>query len=153
MSAASPTAALHAVADRADLTEVLDAFSRVRFQTVRVTAELARELGVAPSDLRALIYLADHDSVTPKQVAHHLSVTTGALTGILDRVERVGYVHRAAHPSDRRSLLIELTPAGRDAVEETRAVYASAFAAAIAPEHVDLVVAIFDSLAAELGRR
>ena len=32
--------------------------------------------------------------------------TTGAITGIVDRLERAGYVRREAHPTDRRSVVI-----------------------------------------------
>jgi len=38
------------------------------------------------------------------------------MTALLDRLERVGYARRIPHPSDRRSILVELTDAGRTEV-------------------------------------
>lgn len=42
-------------------------------------------------------------------------LTTGAITGVIDRLERAGYVQRTADPQDHRRVLVELTPAAREA--------------------------------------
>jgi len=51
--------------------------------------------------------------VTATVLSRHLLVTAGNLTGIVDRLERDGLVKRTAHESDRRSVRIRLSPAGR----------------------------------------
>ncbi|HWA01026.1 MAG TPA: MarR family transcriptional regulator, partial [Caulobacterales bacterium] len=43
---------------------------------------------------------------TPGQLAKLSGFTTGAITGIVDRLERAGYAKREPNPNDRRSLLV-----------------------------------------------
>jgi DNA-binding MarR family transcriptional regulator len=51
--------------------------------------------------------------LTAAALSRHLLVTAGNLTGIVDRLERDGLVTRTAHESDRRSVRIRLSPAGK----------------------------------------
>lgn len=60
-------------------------------------------------------------------------VTTGAMTNRIDRLEQRGYVERGPAP-DRRSVLVRLTPAGRDLVDD------------ILESHMALERALLDSL-------
>ena len=46
------------------------------------------------------------------ELGARLIVTRATVTGLLDSLERRGFVHRAPNPADRRSLLVEITPAG-----------------------------------------
>jgi DNA-binding MarR family transcriptional regulator len=46
-------------------------------------------------------------------IASALSITVGGTSKLVDRIEAAGHCRRAANPHDRRSSLIELTPAGR----------------------------------------
>jgi DNA-binding MarR family transcriptional regulator len=68
--------------------------------------------GLTPSDLRALFWIAEHASMTPKAVAEHMEMTTGAITAISNRLSDRGLLHRVAHPHDRRSIFLELTQSG-----------------------------------------
>ena len=129
---------------------VLDAFAKLRVQNVRVIDRLAGSLGVVPSDYRALFFVADHDDATPKAVADFLGLTTGAMTTLVDRIEAAGLVARSAHPTDRRSIRLEVTPKGQKAVDFGRAKYNDAFADAIPVEHRELIAELFASLADEL---
>jgi DNA-binding MarR family transcriptional regulator len=43
----------------------------------------------------------------PIPVAELSGFTTGAITGIVDRLEKTGYVRRKPHPNDRRSVIVE----------------------------------------------
>jgi DNA-binding MarR family transcriptional regulator len=47
------------------------------------------------------------------ELSQRLMVTGGNVTGITDQLEAEGLVRRAAHPGDRRSFVVQLTPAGR----------------------------------------
>jgi DNA-binding MarR family transcriptional regulator len=47
-----------------------------------------------------------------------LHVSTGAMTNRLDKLERSGLVTRARDPADRRGVLLELTPAGREKLDQ-----------------------------------
>jgi DNA-binding MarR family transcriptional regulator len=73
---------------------------------------IARNLGVTPSELRTLFYIGREVSTTPKGLAGYLGMTTGAVTAISQKLVDGNLLHRVAHPDDRRSLYLELTPHG-----------------------------------------
>lgn len=85
----------------------------------RMRAALADEAGINATDLDALEHLEAGGPLTQRQLAERLSLTSGAITMLVDRLEASGWVRRLPHPSDRRSTLVELsrqalarTPAG-----------------------------------------
>jgi DNA-binding MarR family transcriptional regulator len=53
--------------------------------------------------------------MTLAQLAAAHGVDRPYATIIVDKLERLGFVERRPHPSDRRSKVVSLTPAGRDA--------------------------------------
>ncbi len=50
-----------------------------------------------------------------KELVQRTGQRPSTLTGVLDRLERRGLLGRTAHPRDRRSLQVVLTPEGRQA--------------------------------------
>ncbi len=54
------------------------------------------------------------EELTPSELAERTNVTRGTITGLLDGLEREGYVQRRNHPHDRRKLTIYLTEDGRN---------------------------------------
>jgi MarR family transcriptional regulator, 2-MHQ and catechol-resistance regulon repressor len=54
----------------------------------------------------------------PSVIAERLVVTTGSMTSLLDNLEKRGLVRRLPHPSDRRRLLIDITPEAQAIVDE-----------------------------------
>ena len=81
---------------------------------------LLRPLGVSAAGGLVLGQLRDHGSMSPSELGERLIVTRATVTGLLDSLERRGLVRRSAHPTDRRSLVVELTPAGRDVIAQVR---------------------------------
>lgn len=75
---------------------------------------IAQDAGVSATELRALFRVGRSVSITPKELAAHLGMTTGAITAIARRLVEAGLLHRVDHPGDRRSLYLELTPHGHD---------------------------------------
>lgn len=73
---------------------------------------IAHTMGVSVTELRALGVIAENDECTPRIVADRLDLTTGSVTALLDRLEEAGLVRRAKHPTDRRSVHLELTESG-----------------------------------------
>ena len=67
---------------------------------------VARRLGVTAADQRVLGVLGRMGVATPSQLAESTGLTTGAITGIVDRLERAGFAKRAPNPADRRSILV-----------------------------------------------
>jgi len=72
---------------------------------------LAERLAMNVTDLRCLEYLLQDPGLAPGQLADRSGLTTGAVTGVLDRLEKAGFIRRMADPRDRRRAVIETTPA------------------------------------------
>jgi DNA-binding MarR family transcriptional regulator len=85
--------------------------------TVLFHAIVAERLGLGPTDHKALSLLERHGPLTAGTLATITGLTTGAVTGVVDRLERGGYVQRMPDAQDRRKVVIAVrsTPA-RDAV-------------------------------------
>ena len=81
---------------------------------------VATKFNLTCSELRAVARVAEAGSITPKVLAKSLEMTTGAVTAISNRLVALELLARVAHPHDRRSLLLVLTPA---AEEITQTIY------------------------------
>lgn len=77
----------------------------------RMRAALASQAGISGTDLDALEHLEADGPLTQRQLGERLAFTSGAITMLVDRLEKAGWVRRLPHPSDRRSVLVELSPA------------------------------------------
>jgi DNA-binding MarR family transcriptional regulator len=69
---------------------------------------IADRLGINSSDLESLDLLQFHGSLSAGRLAELTGLTTGAITGLVDRLERAGFVRRTKDPRDRRRVIIEL---------------------------------------------
>lgn len=74
----------------------------------------AERLGINRTDLRCLDLLAGRRGMTAGDLSEETGLTPGAVTTVLDRMERAGYVNRVRDTADRRRVLVELTPAAHD---------------------------------------
>ena len=82
---------------------------------------VADYLGLNRTDTRCLDIIERLDGVSAGRLASEAGLSTGAVTTVLDRLERAGYARRVQDPGDRRRVLVELTPAAR---RELRELYA-----------------------------
>lgn len=89
--------------------------------------EFARKLGLNVTDLVCFAYVleAGDSPVTAGDLAGRVHVTTGAVTGILNRLERGGFVVRRPDPADGRRVRVVAVP---DAVERVTAIYGPYYA-------------------------
>jgi DNA-binding MarR family transcriptional regulator len=77
----------------------------------------ARRLGVNLTDLQCLSVIQSRGGVTAGELAVEAGLTSGAITGVIDRLERAGYAARQPDPEDRRRVTIAVTPAFYAAAE------------------------------------
>ncbi len=92
------------------LRQVTDADRRLR-------AAAAEHLGLTVPDFDALRFLAEAGPVPAGRIAEAMGITTGAVTGLVDRLERAGWVERARHEGDRRQVVVQVTATRRDALD------------------------------------
>ena len=74
----------------------------------------AELLGVGETDLRCLNIIENGGGLTAGELAVQAGLTAGAITGVIDRLEKAGYAQRISDPSDRRRIKVEVTPAFYD---------------------------------------
>jgi DNA-binding MarR family transcriptional regulator len=95
-----------------------------RRSTVDLLRELAASLdaltnaasphaGLNRTDMRALDIINMQQGLTAGQLASRLRLTTGAITGVLDRLERAGHARRTHDVEDRRRVVVQPTPEAR----------------------------------------
>ncbi|HEY6672213.1 MAG TPA: MarR family transcriptional regulator [Solirubrobacterales bacterium] len=70
----------------------------------------AERLGVNRTDLHCLNIIENSGGLTAGELADEAGLTTGAVTGVIDRLERAGYARRVSDPADRRRVKLEVTP-------------------------------------------
>ena len=152
---ASPTVVLPESAPDTDLAALMTAFRVLQMQHARVLDHESVARGLNPTDTRFVFFLAaaDGEGVTPKQAGEYLELSTGAMTSLVDRLERRGHIERRPNPQDRRSILIHLTPSGAEIAREIGGVYRDAFREVVAPEDRIRLAQAFDGLGAALARR
>lgn len=81
---------------------------------------VGQRLGLSGAERKCLDILDRLGPLSAGRIAEHTGLTTGAVTGMIDRLTRAGYVERTPNPADRRSILITLRPNTRlDAVLPT----------------------------------
>lgn len=79
---------------------------------------LAGQLGLNATDLRCLELAIAEPGLTPGRLAELSGLTTGAVTGVLDRLEKAGFVERRPDPGDRRSVTVQPSPTRSREVRE-----------------------------------
>ena len=70
----------------------------------------AARLGVSDTDLHCLNIIESRSGLTAGELAKESGLTTGAVTAVIDRLDRAGLARRVADERDRRKVLVEVTP-------------------------------------------
>jgi DNA-binding MarR family transcriptional regulator len=116
---------LHAFADR--LNEIMPLIMKGFFR--KQASPLVGTL--SPAQFLLLNYLQGQGESTMTAVARHLEVTTAAVTGLVERLVRDGYVQRLSDPRDRRIIKVRLSAKGSSLLtkltEQKRAVILKVF--------------------------
>jgi len=97
------------------------ALTRVGEADRRLRAAAAEHVGLTLADLDAVLYVAEQGPVPAGRIAEAMGITSGAVTGLVDRLERAGWVERARHEIDRRQVVVQLAPARRELIDADRA--------------------------------
>jgi DNA-binding MarR family transcriptional regulator len=69
---------------------------------------------VTPIQVMLLFFLQKNDGLSLTQISQGLMLENPTVTGLIDRLEKSGYVKRSDHPNDRRVYLVYLTEKGNN---------------------------------------
>lgn len=67
-----------------------------------------------------MAYLSSEDYLTMSDIAKKMGHSTAAATGLVDRLEKLGYVERVHAAEDRRKIMVRITSKGTDMVARMR---------------------------------
>lgn len=91
---------------------------------LRESQRLFRPHGLTAAQYNVLKVLADHPKgLSQRELSDLLVVERSNVTGLLDRMEKAGWVRRADHPQDRRVYQVSLTPSGRRLLAKVQPLY------------------------------
>ena len=77
---------------------------------------MSERMGFNVTDMECLRLLYLKGIATPSELARYTSLTSGATTAMLDRLERAGMIERRPNPEDRRGTLITPAKSGAERV-------------------------------------
>lgn len=106
---------------RETIANIVDLLREQSTQTVLFHTVVAQQFGLNTTDHKALDIIVKSGKMTAGQLAETTRLTTGAVTGIIDRLEKAGFVRRVLDPHDRRRIFVEIMP---DAEERMSPVFA-----------------------------
>lgn len=113
---AAPTAAL--VTTESIIADVRTALGELKC----IGSERLVRLGISMMQLHVMHLLDRHGELPMSRLADMLDVSLSAATGLIDRIEERGFVERIRVPNDRRIVLVRITPAGRQLLEDVEVV-------------------------------
>ncbi|SHJ33421.1 DNA-binding transcriptional regulator, MarR family [Nocardiopsis flavescens] len=76
---------------------------------IKLLHRMADRSGMNPTDFQCYTLLRVAGTMTPGEIAASLCLSTGSVTGVIDRMEAHGLVERTRHPEDRRKVAVRLT--------------------------------------------
>lgn len=89
---------------------VLNALREYRASEVAMRRRTRSAMRMGETDLLAIRFLLKAqgagETVSPKDLATHLGISTASISVLIDRLARSGHVERRPHPTDRRALVI-----------------------------------------------
>jgi DNA-binding MarR family transcriptional regulator len=100
---------------------IKDSLRDLRIQLALLNHNVGTHLELRDVDLDCLDLIARHGPLTPSALARRAGLHPATMTGILDRLERAGWVTRERHPNDRRAVTVH---ASRDRAADLYRLYA-----------------------------
>jgi len=92
------------------LDDLQQAGQQLSLATIMFHQAVADRLGLHPTDHKCIGLLGSAGSATAGELAEATGLTTGAITGVIDRLEAAGFVRREDDPDDRRRVIIRVVP-------------------------------------------
>jgi DNA-binding MarR family transcriptional regulator len=136
-----------------DPLALLIALRRYGLENDRFDLAVARAHNVSMAEMKAIDHIQAEGELTPRELGERLSLTSGAVTAVIDRLERSGWVARGPHPTDRRSVVVRMTEQSMEAGAHIYVPYSDALARLVAglPAATRQAIADFLDTAADIA--
>ena len=130
--------------------KVQRSLAALELATVRYRGRVRRRLNVGDEELTALLYLAHHGGAPQRRLAQVTTLSRSGAGAMIQRLEQDGFVERRTDPEDRRLRLVELSPGGRERIDDayhdlTKAT--DGLLADLPAAELDLLALLLDTLA------
>jgi DNA-binding MarR family transcriptional regulator len=89
------------------IEELNQTIQRTGTLTVLHTNAVADKIGLSATEFESMDIISRNQPISAGRLATECGLTTGAITGIIDRLERAGLVRRVNDPKDRRRVLLD----------------------------------------------
>ena len=131
---------------QAGLLRIVQGLRRVDTGTYALRIRLSEKLGIGTIDINAMAFVGEVDGLTPKDLGKTLNITTGSVTAMVDRLEAKGFMVRKPNPTDRRSVLLHLSPEGTEAMQWANDHFAAAAGALLKASSEESIIDIAEFL-------
>jgi DNA-binding MarR family transcriptional regulator len=91
-------------------TSIRQLLNRRELASARHRSAMSRQLGLSDTEMLAVAHLAQHGQLSPSALGELLDISSGGITALVQRLEAGGHLVRRRHPTDRRSVLVQLSP-------------------------------------------
>lgn len=111
-------------------------------------------VGITAAQFKVLIIMAQYGTETPAELCRYLSLDSGSMTRMLDRLEQKGFLARERSAQDRRQVRLVLTEAGQALADRLPFIGAEAMnqlASAISPEELQTLEQILKKILLAAG--
>lgn len=101
------------IQDNSSGNQVYDLMTAVRILTrssLLFQNAVAEKMGLNVTDAECIDFLMEMGSSTAGDLAKVTRLTTGAITNVIDRLEKAGFVKREKDPKDRRKVIVRIIP-------------------------------------------
>jgi DNA-binding MarR family transcriptional regulator len=133
--------------NRTELLEALGEAGRAHSTaTVLFHSAVAAHFGLHPTDWKCGDIIHRKGPVTAGQLAELTGLTTGAVTGLIDRLEKINAARRVPDPNDRRRVFVEAVPGWEEKVMPVFASLVASFAEVTAVYSDEELALILDFL-------
>jgi DNA-binding MarR family transcriptional regulator len=96
--------------------------SNISSEAIFLHQAIADTLGLNITDHKCVSLISRFGPMTAGKLAELSGLTTGAITGVIDRLEKIGYAERIPNPEDRRVIFVELTQ-GNEVEKKMRSIF------------------------------
>jgi DNA-binding MarR family transcriptional regulator len=138
--------------DSSPASPAVTALSDLLNAAERFSSAVSRKYQLGPAEDLAMRSLASSGSMTAGALATATRLNSSSVTSLIDRLERLEFVRRRAHPDDRRRVVVEITETGHDALRWVRSRLVTGYEQ-IAADELPNVISNLRKIAESLDRR